>query len=125
MKNSFIRALAVFILLIFGPKANSQYAWYYQWGLLPDSTINYFIGESSGERAYNHIAELSEYNRQRKPAEYSGTLMESQYVVDKLKEYGLSEVKIERLGKINSWHGITGASRRLPTLMTCRFLLQQ
>jgi hypothetical protein len=108
MKNRFIRALAVFIFLIFCQRINSQYAWYYQWGLLPDSIIDYFIGESSGERAYNHIAELSEYNRQRKPAEYSGTLMESQYVVDKLKEYGLSDVKIERLGKTNSWRIITG-----------------
>jgi aminopeptidase YwaD len=51
---------------------------------------------------------LSEYNRQRKESEFSGTLMESQYVADKLKDYGLSGVDIERFGKTSSWHGITG-----------------
>ena len=108
MRNRSCRYLAVFIVLLFSATVNSQFAWYYQWGLLPDNIINYFIGESSGERAYNHIAELSEYNRQRKASEFSGTLMESQYVADKLKEYGLSEVNIERFGKANSWRGVVG-----------------
>lgn len=100
--------MAVFIVLLYSASVNSQFAWYYQWGLLPDNIINYFIGESSGERAYNHIAELSEYNRQRKASEFSGTLMESQYVADKLKEYGLSDVNIERFGKASSWRGVVG-----------------
>lgn len=100
--------MAVFIVLLFSGTVNSQFAWYYQWGLLPDNVIDYFIGESSGERAYNHIIELSEYNRQRKASEFSGTLMESQYVVDKLKEYGLSEVNIERFDKVSSWRGMIG-----------------
>ena len=99
MRNRSYRYMAVFIVLFFSATVNSQFAWYYQWGLLPDNIVNYFIGESSGERTYNHIAELSEYNRQRKASEFSGTLMESQYVADKLKEYGLSDVNIERFGK--------------------------
>ncbi len=108
MRNSFYRYMAVFIVLLFSGTVNSQLSWYYQWGLLPDNVIDYFIGESSGERAYNHIIELSEYNRQRKASEFSGTLMESQYVVDKLKEYGLSEVNIERFDKVSSWRGMIG-----------------
>jgi aminopeptidase YwaD len=100
--------LVVLIILSFSGAANSQFAWYYQWGLLPDKVIDNFIGESSGERAFNHIVELSGYNRQRNAAEYSGTLMESQYVVDKLKEYGLSDISVERFGKESSWHGIAG-----------------
>jgi aminopeptidase YwaD len=108
MRNIGFRYIPVYILLLFPATVNSQFAWYYQWGLLPDNVIDYFIGESSGERAYNHIAELSEYNRQRKESEFSGTLMESQYVADKLKDYGLSGVDIERFGKTSSWHGITG-----------------
>ena len=108
MRNSFYRYIAVFIVLLFSGTVNSQLAWYYQWGLLPDNVIDYFIGESSGERAYNHIIELSEYNRQRKASEFSGTLMESQYVVNKLKEYGLSEVNIERFDKASSWRGVIG-----------------
>jgi hypothetical protein len=108
MRNRSYRYMTVLIVLLFSATANSQFAWYYQWGLLPDNLINYFIGESSGERAYNHIAELSEYNRQRKASEFSGTLMESQYVADKLKEYGLSDVNIERFGKTSSWCGVVG-----------------
>jgi len=108
MRNNICKYVAVFIVLLFTETANSQFAYYYQWGLLPDNVIDYFIGESSGERAFNHITELSEYNRQRNASEFSGTLMESQYVVDKLKEYGLSDVNIERFGKSNSWRGVTG-----------------
>jgi aminopeptidase YwaD len=108
MRSSIYRYLSVFIILFFPGTVNSQYAWYYQWGLLPDNIIDNFIGESSGERAFNHIVELSEYNRQRNAAEFSGTLMESQYIVDKLKEYGLSDIAIERFGKASSWYGIAG-----------------
>jgi aminopeptidase YwaD len=75
--------------------------------------IDYFIGEASGERAYNHIIELSQYNRKRKMSEFSDTLMESKYVVDKLKNYGLSEIKIERFGKTNTWHGIAGSLQEI------------
>lgn len=108
MRNILNKCFVVFIVLLFSETSNSQFSYYYQWGLLPDNIIDYFIGESSGERAYNHIIELSEYNRQRNPSEYSGTLMESQYVTDKLKEYGLSDINIERFGKSNTWRGVTG-----------------
>jgi aminopeptidase YwaD len=108
MRNGIFRYLAVIIVLLPSARGWSQPAWYYQWGLLPDNVIDYFIGESSGEMAYNHIFKLSEYNRKRDASEYSGTLMESQYVVDRLKEYGLKDVKIERFGKTSTWHGVTG-----------------
>jgi aminopeptidase YwaD len=109
MRTGIFRNLTVLIVLFISATANSQNAWYYQWGLLPDNVIDYFIGESSGEMAYNHIFELSEYNRKRVASEFSGTLMESQYVVDRLKEYGLSDVNIERFGKSSTWHGVTGS----------------
>jgi len=108
MRNNCLKVLAVMVALFSFSAVHGQYAWYYQWGILPDNVIDYFIGESSGERAYNHIAELSEYNRKRDLSEFRGTLMESQYVVDKLKEYGLNDVKIERFEKENSWRGIVG-----------------
>jgi aminopeptidase YwaD len=108
MRIRIYRYLTVLIILFFTGKADGQFAWYYQWGILPDNVMDYFIGEASGERAYNHIVELSEYNRKRSEAEISGTLMEAQYIVDKLKEYGLSEIAIERFGKTSSWRGITG-----------------
>ena len=108
MRNSIYRCIVVLIVSLFPKTVNCQNAWYYQWGLLSDNMIDYFIGEASGERAYNHIIELSEYNRQRNASEFSGTLMESEYVTGKLKEYGLSGIDIERFGKTSSWHGVIG-----------------
>lgn len=109
MRTGFLKFVALLILLLYSERSNSQFAYYYQWGLLPDNIIDYFIGESSGELAYNHIFEMSEYNRKRDPSEFSGTLMEAQYVTDRLKEYGLSEVNIERFGKSSTWRGVTGS----------------
>jgi aminopeptidase YwaD len=108
MRNNCYKAFTVVVAVFIFSSAPGQFAWYYQWGILPDNIIDYFIGESSGERAYNHIAELSEYNRNRDLSEFKGTLMESQYVVDKLKEYGLDDVKIERFEKEEFWRGIVG-----------------
>jgi aminopeptidase YwaD len=108
MKSKSCIILAFLIALLNIVKGYSQTAWYHQWGLMPDKQLNLFIGESSGETAYNSIVELSEYNRQRSADEYSDTLFESQYVVGKLREYGLSEIAIERFGKTKSWRGITG-----------------
>lgn len=109
MKNTTIRLLNLFLLLSIHKTCFSQTTWYHQWGILPDKTLNFFIGEASGERAFNNIAELSQYNRQRTSDEFSGTLFESQYVVDKLKEYGLSGINIERFGKTKSWRGMAGS----------------
>jgi aminopeptidase YwaD len=108
MRYSISRCVAFSIIFLFSKTVNCQNAWYYQWGLLPDNIVDYFIGEASGERAYNHIIELSEYNRQRNESEITGALFESQYVVGKLKEYGLSDIGIERFGKTSSWRGVVG-----------------
>ena len=108
MINKFKLQFAVALLLYAG-NLFSQTAWYYQWGLLPEKTMDYFIGESSGERAFNYIMDLSQYNRQRESEEYQTTLFESQYILDKLKEYGLAEINIERLGKTTAWRGISAS----------------
>jgi aminopeptidase YwaD len=109
MRIRIYRDLAFIIFLLLSATVKSQTAWYYQWGLLPDNIIDYFIGESSGERAYNHIIELSEYNRKRTASEFSDTLMESAYVVNKLKSYGVPDIKIERFDKTQSWNGLMGS----------------
>ena len=102
-----LRLSSVFLALV-PLNSTSQTAWYYRWGLLPDKSIDYLIGASSGEQAYNTVEDLSDYNRRRSDDEYSGTLHESQYVVDKLKDYGFKDVIIERFGKTTSWHPLKG-----------------
>ena len=89
MINKIRLHFVVAILICASTNLNSQTAWYYQWGLLPEKTIEYFIGESSGEQAYNSVIDLSEFNRQRTSEEYSGTLFEAEYVTGKLKDKGL------------------------------------
>ena len=58
--------------------------------LIPENIIDEIIGEASGERAMNHIYELAAYNHDRLATEYSGYFVETQYIYDKLKEYGLA-----------------------------------
>ena len=106
MRNIYFRILLTLIVLSLYKTANCQPAWYYQWGLLPDRTLDYFIGKSSGEKVYNTIADISDYTRKRNQGEFTDTLFETRYIVDKLKEYGLDEIKTERLGKTRSWRPV-------------------
>lgn len=85
----------------------SQWNYFSQYGLLPENILDEIIGESSGEQAFNHMLEMSAYNRARPLNEYATTLMESDYVIQKLKSYGI-EGNIERFGKTKSWKGIKG-----------------
>lgn len=85
-----------------------QTAWYYRWGLLPEKTLDLLINESSGEQAFNTISDLSLFNRKRKPQEFSDALYESEYITGKLKEYGLEDVSVERLGKTTIRVPVTG-----------------
>ncbi|HVN57186.1 MAG TPA: M28 family peptidase [Bacteroidales bacterium] len=96
------------IFLLGSAQAECQPAWYFQWNLLKGDAADYLIGASSGEQAYNTIADLSDYNRIRKPDEFTGTLFEAGYIADKLKSYGLEDVNIERLGKASVYNPVKG-----------------
>jgi len=67
------------------------------------------IGEASGETSFNHILEMSSYNRDRPTEEYATTLLEAEYVYGKLVEYGLEGANIERFkSSRQTWDGIRG-----------------
>lgn len=87
---------------------SAQYSHFYQWGILPQKQIDMLIAESSGDRAFHHVIEMSGYNRPRSAEEYSETLAESIYVTDLLESYGLDGVDIERFGKTDTWNGLSG-----------------
>jgi aminopeptidase YwaD len=74
--------------------------------LLPDSIVNELIGEASGERAMNHIYEMAAYIHDRPASEYSGYFFETQYVFDKLKEYGLEGAVVNKFPGGTTWDGI-------------------
>ncbi len=65
--------------------------------LLPKTILNELINEVSGAVPTHHLIELGGYARDRQPAEYQGTYFESQYVLDRLQEYGVPGTQIETL----------------------------
>ena len=107
MKTRFIIVTFLFITSIF--TSSAQYTPYYQWTLLPQHQMDEIVGEASGETALNHAIEMVGYQRNRPKSEYgSGTFREGKYVLDKLKEYGISGAKIERFDGNETWDGIKG-----------------
>ncbi len=75
--------------------------------LLPEKIVDELIGEASGERAMNHIIEMAAYIHDRPAAEYSGYFFETQYVLNKLKEYGLEGAKVSTYpGTGKTWDGV-------------------
>jgi len=74
--------------------------------LLPSNIVNELAGEASGERTLNHIIEMAAYIHDRPDSEYSGYFFETQYVFDKLQEYGLEGAVINKYPGGQTWDGI-------------------
>jgi hypothetical protein len=74
--------------------------------LIPSATLNAIAQHVSGAQAHNHVLEMCPYERNRPAEEYQGTYRESAYAEAKAKEYGFSDVHIERfpLGS-KQWDG--------------------
>ncbi|MCF0177030.1 MAG: M28 family peptidase [Bacteroidales bacterium] len=73
--------------------------------LLDEKSYDYIVGESSGDRAYNYILDIAPYERDRSHAEYAGHFFESEYILGKLKSYGIKNAQIETVSKSSSWDG--------------------
>jgi len=86
----------------------AQMTTWFQWTYLPPKLMDEIIGEASGETAFNHVIEFGAYSRDRKPDEYAGTFMEAQYVLDRLKEYGIRDAEITRFPGGETWDGVRG-----------------
>ena len=74
--------------------------------LLPSTTVFELIGEASGERAMNHIIEMAAYIHDRPASEYSGQFFETDYVMSKLKEYGIEGAVVNKYPGGTTWDGI-------------------
>ena len=89
--------------------AMAQSVPHYQWTLLDKKLMDQVIGEASGETALAHDIEMGGYTRNRLSKEYQTVLWESQYVMDKLKEFGIANAQLERFGDMAAtWDGISG-----------------
>ena len=102
-----IPALAAALVVIALAAAGQMTPWF-QWSFLPPDKMDLIAGEASGETATGHIVALGAAPRDRKHDEYAGTFLESQYVFDRLKEYGLKDAEIIRFPGGETWDGVAG-----------------
>jgi len=78
-----------------------------QRALLPDSTLRLILDEVQGDIAYDNMKILAPVERLRPEEEYTGTFFEADYVATKARQYGLSNVRIEKLASKDSlWRAI-------------------
>lgn len=77
--------------------------------LLDERTYDLIVGESSGDRAYNNILDIAPYERNRSHQEYQDHFFESEYVMAKLKEYGIKNARLDIVGETSTWDGISGS----------------
>lgn len=77
--------------------------------LLPDSLVNEIIAETSGEIALNNEMMLGAFERNRPEREYTGLFWETEYMLEKLNEYGFSDVHVEKFESGGTqWDAVKG-----------------
>lgn len=104
-----LKLFTAFLFVAISLTGIAQFTPFYQYTLLPKDQMDEIIGEMSGETALHHAIEMVGYQRNRPATEYGeGTFRESNYVLGKLKEYGLAGAQIERFEGGESWDGIKG-----------------
>jgi aminopeptidase YwaD len=108
MKQSLKFLAAIGAILLVPLLVAAQMTPWFQWTFLPQNQMDLIIGEASGETALSHVMVMGGSPRKRKPAEYAGTFMEAQYILDLLKEYGLTDAAIVRFPGGEAWNGISG-----------------
>ena len=104
------KRLATIIIcsLVLATAASAQYTPWLYWTFLPGAQMDEIVGEASGEAAWNTIAEINAFNRQRFGEEFSGNFLETQVVVRKLKSYGLEGVDIVTYPGGPAWVAVKG-----------------
>src|SRR5690606_26159382 len=76
--------------------------------LLPQRVLDRIADEVSGSLAMRHVYELGAYEGKRYEAEYGDTYFETEYVARMAKEYGLSNVHVDRFPANPQWHARRG-----------------
>jgi len=94
--------------LLLAVAASAQYTPWLYWTLLPKVQMDEIVGEASGETAWNTIAEINAFNRERFDDEYSGRFFETQVIVRKLKSYGLDGIDIVTFPGGPAWVAVKG-----------------
>ncbi|MBE3109068.1 MAG: M28 family peptidase [Acidobacteria bacterium] len=87
---------------------SAQYTPWLYWTFLPTAEMNEIVGEASGETAWNTVAEINAFNRERFDEEYTGNFFETQVIVRKLKSYGLAGVEVVTYPGAQAWRAVKG-----------------
>jgi aminopeptidase YwaD len=101
-------AIVIACSLLLAAAASAQYTPWLYWTFLPKAQMDEIVGEASGESAWNTIAEINAFNRQRFSEEFSGNFLETQVVVRKLRSYGLDGVDIVTFPGGQAWVAVKG-----------------
>ena len=86
----------------------AQYTPWLYWTFLPKEQIDEIVGESSGETALNTIIDINGYNRDRLSAEYAGPFVETQVILSRLKQYGISAELVKFPAANELWDAVKG-----------------
>jgi aminopeptidase YwaD len=95
-------------IALFGLVASAQYTPWLYWTFLPKAHMDEIVGEASGEAAWNTIAEINAFNRERSDDEYTGLFFETRVVLRKLKQYGLAGVEVVAYPGGEAWRPLKG-----------------
>ncbi len=76
--------------------------------LLTQEQMTAIINEASGERAMHTLLEFVAYQRVRPPVEYEGTFRDSEVMARFAREYGYSNVTVEKYGQGTAWQPTQG-----------------
>jgi aminopeptidase YwaD len=106
IKRPFV--LAILAIALFAVPTFAQYTPWLYWTFLPAAQMDEIAGEASGETAWNTIAEINAFNRQRFGEEFTGNFLETQVIVRKLKSYGLDGVEIVTYPGGPAWVAVKG-----------------
>jgi hypothetical protein len=100
--------IALAVLFVLAAVVSAQYTPWLYWTFLPKDQAVEIVGEASGETAWNTVAEISAFNRERFDEEYAGNFLETQVIIRKLKSYGLAGVEVITYPGSQAWRAVKG-----------------
>jgi aminopeptidase YwaD len=109
-ENSMTKRLPILFIcgLVLVAVVSAQYTPWLYWTFLPRGQMDEIVGEASGETAWNTIAEINAFNRERFGEEFAGNFLETQVIVRKLKSYGLAGIDVVTYPGGQAWVAVTG-----------------